>query len=37
MGEVLKTESGSSSDRTIVEARANNFSRNFLEMLGYLD
>lgn len=37
MGEVLKTESGSSSDRTIVEARANHFSRNSLEMLGYLD
>jgi len=37
MKEVLKTKSGSSSDRAIVEARANHFSRDFLEMLGYFD
>jgi hypothetical protein len=35
MTEVSKTQSGSSSDRVIVEARANRFSRDFLEMLGY--
>jgi hypothetical protein len=37
MKEVSKTQSGSSSDRVIVEARANRFSRDFLKMLGYFD
>jgi hypothetical protein len=37
MQEVSKTQSGSFSDRTIVEARANHFSRDFLEKLGYFD
>ena len=37
MREVLKTRSGSSSDRTILEERANHFSNDFLEMLGYFD
>jgi hypothetical protein len=37
MQEVSKTQSASFSDRTIVEARANHFSRYFLEKLGYFD
>jgi hypothetical protein len=37
MGTVLETQSGFSSDRTIVETRANQFSKDFLEMLGYFD
>jgi hypothetical protein len=35
--EVLKTQSGSFGDGTIVEARSNHFSRDFLEKLGYFD
>ena len=37
MQEVLKTQVGSSSDRVIVEARANHFSGDVLEMLGYFN
>ena len=37
MQEVLKTQVGSSSDRVMVEARANHFSGDVLEMLGYFD
>lgn len=37
MKEVLKTQSDSSGDRSIVVARANCFSGDFLEMLGYFD
>ena len=37
MQEVLKTQSGSFGDCTIVEGRANHFSRDFLEKLGYFD
>jgi hypothetical protein len=37
MKEVSKTQSGSSSDRVIVEAKANRFSRDFSKMLGYFD
>ncbi|GAB7336747.1 hypothetical protein MBLNU13_g10842t1 [Cladosporium sp. NU13] len=37
MKEVLETQTGSSSDRAIVKARANRFSRDFLKMLGYFN
>jgi hypothetical protein len=36
-GDLLKNESDSVSDRSKVEARANHFSRDFLETLGYFD
>lgn len=37
MQEVLKPQSDSANDRTIVEARANHFSRDLLEKFGYFD
>lgn len=37
MGNVLNSDPDSASERSKVEARANHFSRDFLDELGYFD